>query len=153
MIVITESVKNIKHAISHINYTVGDYEISPKDLFTSDNSRCLHKTENVYEHICYLGLKFNESESDILVTYSIAMGSFAKKYTFSLQINTFSWYLYIGIAVTAFILLVTVILGCYIGVLYALNKRFPEKFYQWFRHDQKQKGIFYHYKNNKNLII
>ena len=141
LIVITESVKNIRHAIAHINYTIGEYEISPKDLFTSDNSRCLYKTENVYEHICSLDLKFNESESDIQVTYSIEMESFAKEYKFRLQINNFSMFLYIGIAVIALILLVTVMVGCYIGVYYALKKKFPEKLSRWFRHRQEQIGI------------
>ncbi len=138
LIAITESVKNIRHAISHISYTIGDYEISPDDLFTFNNSRCLHKTENVYEQTCYLALKFNKSESDVQVTYSIEMGSFSKKYKSSLQINTFSMFLYIGIAASAFILLIAVIFGCYIGVFYALNKQFPEKFSRCIRHHQEQ---------------
>jgi hypothetical protein len=51
----------------------------------------------------------------------------------------------IGAAFVAMLLLLFFIVGCFFGVFYALKKKFPEKFYQWFKqHQEHQETIGEH---------
>ncbi len=149
--VITESLKNIKYALSNIKYKIGDHHIIPTKLFTQDDHlfNCSPLIKNNINSTCYLALAIDKSLPQIPVTYFVEGMGVSESTTFYLiPHQTSPLILSVGLAVISLLFLTLLAFTCYLAVFYTRHNRFPEKIDKWLQLQQSTTGKCFLYWNN-----
>jgi hypothetical protein len=122
--VITESLINIKYALSNITYKIGDHVITPTKLFIQhDNSYyCSSLVKTEIESTCYLALTIDNSLPQIPVTYFVKGMGVSESTTFYLIPHQTSP---ISLSIGLVIFFLLFIAAVFLLVFYAKYKRCP----------------------------